>query len=191
MLGSDPAGTGMMEKIPGQLILAAFSPEDPSGQLQPQFLGSVFRQLLLVPSHRGLPSQGTAPCPAQLHPRLGRGRFPFSGGFPRELWSPFSPAPRAGSQADPGAAGSSRRTPGAHHGDVEDVEQVEGQGGDQVDEEPGGHVVDADGAGLVHHLARVAHVRRSEIQGDICPGESKTALSTPLRPGQPGWGDGD
>ena len=41
----------------------------------------------------------------------------------------------------------------AHHTDVEGVEQVERQGSDQVHKQPGGDVVNADGAGIVHDLA--------------------------------------
>lgn len=55
----------------------------------------------------------------------------------------------------------------AHHGDVEDVKQVERQGGDKVDEEPGGQVVEADGTGGRDHLARLGHVGRAEVQDDI------------------------
>lgn len=54
-----------------------------------------------------------------------------------------------------------------YHADVEGVEQVEGQGGDQIHEQPGRDIVDADGAGVEHHLTRRAHVGGSEIQHDI------------------------
>lgn len=54
-----------------------------------------------------------------------------------------------------------------YHADVEGVEQIEGQGGDQVHEEPRGDVVDADGAGVVNHLAGGAHVGGSKVQHDI------------------------
>lgn len=55
-----------------------------------------------------------------------------------------------------------------YHTDVKGVEQVKGQRSDQIHKEPGGGVVDADGAGIVHHLTGRAHVSRSEVQHDIC-----------------------
>ena len=57
-----------------------------------------------------------------------------------------------------------------HHGDVEGIEEVKGQGGHQVNKEPAGSVVEADGAGLVHHLTRLAHVGGAEVQDDVCQG---------------------
>lgn len=39
-----------------------------------------------------------------------------------------------------------------HHADFEGIEKVKGQGGHQVDDEPGGQVVDADLAGVEDHL---------------------------------------
>lgn len=67
-----------------------------------------------------------------------------------------------------------------HHADVEGVEQVEGQGGDQVYKEPGGDVVDADGAGVVNHLTGGAHVGGSKVQHDIWQGHEHMLLNTPL-----------
>lgn len=55
-----------------------------------------------------------------------------------------------------------------YHTDVEGVEQVKGQSSDQIHKEPGGGVVNADGAGVVHHLTGGAHVGGSEVQHDIC-----------------------
>lgn len=63
-----------------------------------------------------------------------------------------------------------------YHTDVEGVEEVEGQSSDQVHKEPGCGVVDADGAGVVHHLAGGAHIGGSEVQHDICQ-----ALHRPIR----------
>lgn len=57
-----------------------------------------------------------------------------------------------------------------HHADVESVQQVEGQGSDEVDEEPCGDVVDADGAGVVHDLTRRAHKSGSKVQQYVCRG---------------------
>ena len=65
-----------------------------------------------------------------------------------------------------------------HHADVEGVEQVKGQGGDQVHEKPGRDVVNADGAGVVHDLARRAHERGPEVQHDVCGGRQRQELPT-------------
>ena len=66
---------------------------------------------------------------------------------------------------------SQSTSPGCtHHGDVEGIEKVKGQGGHQVNKEPGGGIVEADGAGLVHHLTRLAHVGGAEVQDDVCQG---------------------
>lgn len=54
-----------------------------------------------------------------------------------------------------------------HHTDIESVEQVKGQGGDQIHKQPGGDVVNADAAGVVHHLTRCAHEGGAEVQHDI------------------------
>lgn len=54
-----------------------------------------------------------------------------------------------------------------HHADIEGVEQVKGQGGDQIHKQPGCDVVNADGAGVVHDLAGRAHVGGPEVQHDI------------------------
>lgn len=47
---------------------------------------------------------------------------------------------------------STDRDRGTHHADVESIEQVKGQGGNEIDKQPGGDVVNADGAGVVHNL---------------------------------------
>lgn len=44
------------------------------------------------------------------------------------------------------------RKEATHHADFEGIEKVKGQGGHQVDDEPGGQVVDADLAGIKDHL---------------------------------------
>lgn len=61
-----------------------------------------------------------------------------------------------------------------YHTDVEGVEQVKGQSSDQIHKEPGGGVVNADGAGIVHHLTGGAHVGGSEVQHDICHAQTHT-----------------
>lgn len=55
-----------------------------------------------------------------------------------------------------------------YHTDIEGIEQVKGQSGDQVHKQPGRDIVDANGAGVIHNLARGAHVGGPEIQHDIC-----------------------
>lgn len=60
-----------------------------------------------------------------------------------------------------------------NHGDVEGVEEVEGQGRDQVHKEPGGAVVKVDGAAVVDHLTRLTHVGGAEIQDDVWKGAEK------------------
>lgn len=54
-----------------------------------------------------------------------------------------------------------------HHTDIEGVQQVKGQGSDQIYKQPGCDVVNADGAGVVHNLTRRAHEGCSEVQHDI------------------------
>ena len=55
----------------------------------------------------------------------------------------------------------------SHHCYVEGVEEVKGQGRDEINKEPGVAVVEVDGVGIVHHLARLAHVGGPKIQYDI------------------------
>lgn len=57
-----------------------------------------------------------------------------------------------------------------HHRDVESVEQVKGQSSDEVQDEPGGRIMKADGARIIHHLTSRPHVSSAEIQDDICHG---------------------
>lgn len=54
----------------------------------------------------------------------------------------------------------SRRT---HHCDVEGIQQVKGQRSHQVHKEPGGGVMNANGARLIHHLPRLAHVGGAKV----------------------------
>lgn len=69
---------------------------------------------------------------------------------------------------------------GTHHGHIEDVEQIKGQSSNQIHEEPGGHIMDADGARVVHNLARLAHICCPKVQDDICPRRAGPALITPF-----------
>lgn len=62
-----------------------------------------------------------------------------------------------------------------HHADVESIEQVKRQGCDEVDKQPGGNVVNADGARVIHHLARRAHKGGPEVQHYVCGGARRTA----------------
>lgn len=55
-----------------------------------------------------------------------------------------------------------------HHADFEGIEQVKGQRGHQVDDEPRGQVMNADLPSVKNHLARLADVRGAEIKNDIC-----------------------
>lgn len=66
-----------------------------------------------------------------------------------------------------------------HHSHIEDVEQIKGQSSNQIHEEPGGHVMDADGARVIHNLARLAHVCCPEVQDDIYPRRAGPTLTTP------------
>lgn len=63
-----------------------------------------------------------------------------------------------------------------HHWDVEGVEQVKGQGSDEVQDEPCGRIMKTDGACIVHHLPGWPHVSSAEIQDDICRGWGITWL---------------
>lgn len=63
-----------------------------------------------------------------------------------------------------------------HHADFKGIEQVEGQRGHQVDDEPRGQVMDADLPGVEDHLARLADVAGAEIKNDICEGGNKKVM---------------
>lgn len=54
-----------------------------------------------------------------------------------------------------------------HHGDVEDVKQVERQSSNKVDKEPGGQVVETNGTRCGDHLAGLGHIGGAEVQNDI------------------------
>ncbi len=54
-----------------------------------------------------------------------------------------------------------------HHADIEGIEQIKGQGGNQIHKQPGCDVVNADGARVVHNLTGRAHVGGSEVQHNI------------------------
>lgn len=64
----------------------------------------------------------------------------------------------------------SQATTATHHADFEGVEQVKGQCGHQVNNEPCGQVMKADLSSIEDHLARLADVRGAKIKNDICPG---------------------
>lgn len=51
-----------------------------------------------------------------------------------------------------------------YHADFESVKKIKGQSGNQVDDEPGGHVMDADLSCVEDHLARLAHVCGAETE---------------------------
>lgn len=46
-------------------------------------------------------------------------------------------------------------------------QEVEGNGGDEVDDEPAAEVVDGDLGGRADHLVVLAHVRRPEVDEDV------------------------
>lgn len=50
-----------------------------------------------------------------------------------------------------------------HHCDVEGIQEVKRQGSDQVNDEPGGDVVDADGSRFKDDLARLADIGCSKV----------------------------
>ena len=54
-----------------------------------------------------------------------------------------------------------------HHADFEGIEQVKGQRGHQVDDEPCGQVMDADLPSVKDHLARLADVTRAKITNNV------------------------
>lgn len=54
-----------------------------------------------------------------------------------------------------------------YHADFESVKEIKGQSGNQVDDEPGGHVMDADLPRIKDHLPRLTHVRSAETEHDI------------------------
>lgn len=62
-----------------------------------------------------------------------------------------------------------------HHADFEGIEQVKGQRGHQVDDEPRGQVMNADLPSVKNHLARLADVRGAEIKNDICSDKTQAS----------------
>lgn len=54
-----------------------------------------------------------------------------------------------------------------HHADFEGIKEIKGQSGNQVDDEPGGHVMDADLPCIKDHLPRLTHVCSAETEHDI------------------------
>lgn len=63
--------------------------------------------------------------------------------------------------------GLSNKPMATHHADFEGIEQVKGQRGHQVDDEPCGQVMDADLSSVKDHLARLADVTCAEIKNNI------------------------
>lgn len=56
---------------------------------------------------------------------------------------------------------------GTHHADFDGVEQVKGQRGHQVDDEPRGQVMDANLSSVEDHLAWLAHVSRAKVKNNV------------------------
>lgn len=54
-----------------------------------------------------------------------------------------------------------------HHADFESVKKIKGESSNQVDDEPGGHVMDADLPRIEDHLARLTHIRRAETKHNV------------------------
>lgn len=54
-----------------------------------------------------------------------------------------------------------------HHADFESVKEIKGQSSNQVDDKPGGHVMDADLPCIEDHLPRLTHVRGAETEHDV------------------------
>jgi hypothetical protein len=50
-----------------------------------------------------------------------------------------------------------------HHCDIESIQEVKGQGSNQINDEPGGDVVNANGSRFKDNLARLADISCSEI----------------------------
>ena len=50
---------------------------------------------------------------------------------------------------------------------IESIEDVVGEAGEEVDDEPGLEIVDPDDGGVAHHLAARPHVRRVEVEDDV------------------------
>lgn len=60
-----------------------------------------------------------------------------------------------------------------HHADFEGVEEVKGQRGHQVDDEPRGQVMNANLPSIKNHLARLADVCGAEVENNICTKKKK------------------
>lgn len=54
-----------------------------------------------------------------------------------------------------------------HHADTKGVEQVKGQCGHQVDDEPCGQVMDADLSSVKDYLARLADISCAKIKNNV------------------------
>ena len=54
-----------------------------------------------------------------------------------------------------------------HHADFEGIEQIKGQCGHQVDDEPCGQIVDANLPSIKDHLTRLADVTGAKIKNNV------------------------
>lgn len=66
--------------------------------------------------------------------------------------------------------GLRNRPTDTHHADFKGIEQVKGQCGHQVNDEPCGQVVNADLSSVKDHLARLADVSGTKIKNNIWQG---------------------
>ena len=57
-----------------------------------------------------------------------------------------------------------------HCEDFAGVEEIEGQGCDEVEQEPAFEVVEGDASSLGHDLALLVDERGPEVQDDVCKG---------------------
>lgn len=69
---------------------------------------------------------------------------------------------------------NSNKPMATHHADFEGIEQVKGQRGHQVDDEPRGQVMDADLSSIKDHLARLADISCAKIKHNVWQENRKT-----------------
>ena len=60
--------------------------------------------------------------------------------------------------------------------EIAGIEKIEGQGSDEVQDEPAPHVVEGDGFGLRDDLALLVHECRTEVQDYVCKGTKKANI---------------
>lgn len=69
---------------------------------------------------------------------------------------------------------------GTYRVDLESVEQVEGNGREQIEQEPTADIVQSDLPRIIDDLTTLAHVRRSKVEYYICIGRKSRNIAVDI-----------